>query len=239
MAKKKPASPASAQGIVMDSDTQKCVDCHAQNHAVVDITEQWKASKHAKNGVGCLACHGAAEGDADKWKHEGYTMTHVPTPKDCAVCHEREVKEFDSSHHSKAAEFIGSLDNILGEIAEGGPAANMGCKQCHGSTVKIDANGVPVAGTWPNTGIGRINPDGSKGSCTACHTRHLFSRAQGREPQTCGRCHMGPDHPQIEIYQESKHGIMFTAFRERMALDSRSGSSARPTRSPRPAPPAT
>ena len=24
--------------------------------------------------------------------------------------------------------------------------------------------------TWPNTGIGRINPDGSEGSCTACHS---------------------------------------------------------------------
>ena len=24
--------------------------------------------------------------------------------------------------------------------------------------------------TWPNTGIGRINPDGSEGSCSACHS---------------------------------------------------------------------
>jgi hypothetical protein len=30
---------------------------------------------------------------------------------------------------------------------------------------------------------------------------------------------MGPDHPQIEIYNESKHGIAFYANRERMALD--------------------
>jgi len=31
--------------------------------------------------------------------------------------------------------------------------------------------------TWPNTGIGRVNPDGSAGSCSACHTRHRFSKA--------------------------------------------------------------
>jgi len=30
---------------------------------------------------------------------------------------------------------------------------------------------------------------------------------------------MGPDHPQIEIYNESKHGIAFRASRDRMGLD--------------------
>jgi len=33
---------------------------------------------------------------------------------------------------------------------------------------------------------------------------------------------MGPDHPQIEIYEESKHGIAFHANREKMALDNES-----------------
>lgn len=30
---------------------------------------------------------------------------------------------------------------------------------------------------------------------------------------------LGPDHPQIEIYNESKHGIAFYANRDKMALD--------------------
>ena len=30
---------------------------------------------------------------------------------------------------------------------------------------------------------------------------------------------MGPDHPQIEVYNESKHGIAFYANRDLMALD--------------------
>ena len=46
-------------------------------------------------------------------------------------------------------------------------------------------------------------------TCTACHGRHEFSAAQARTPDTCGKCHMGPDHPQIEIYNESKHGIAY------------------------------
>ncbi len=66
---------------------------------------------------------------------------------------------------------------------------------------------------WPNTGIGRINLDGSRGACTACHSRHDFSPRRAREPESCGKCHLGPDHPQMEIFNESKHGI---AYRDRM-----------------------
>jgi len=142
------------------------------------------------------------------------------------------VEEFISSHHAKAARILGSLDNVLAEVVEGnrgfvtpgfpeGTAASavMGCWQCHGSQVKVLADGKLDAATWPNTGIGRINPDGSEGSCTACHSRHKFSAAQARYPDTCGKCHMGPDHPQKEIYEESKHGIAFFAKIDKMNLD--------------------
>jgi len=37
-------------------------------------------------------------------------------------------------------------------------------------------------------------------------------------PSTCAQCHMGPDHSQIEIYNESKHGIMFAAQRSLINL---------------------
>ena len=68
--------------------------------------------------------------------------------------------------------------------------------------------------TWPNSGVGRFNPDGSLGTCNACHSRHSFSKALARQPDNCGKCHMGPDHPQIEVYNESKHGV---AYRNRLA----------------------
>ncbi len=75
-------------------------------------------------------------------------------------------------------------------------------------------------GTWPNTGIGRLNLDGSKGSCSACHSRHDFSPRRARQPENCGKCHLGPDHPQKEIYEESKHGVAYRDLRETMNLDS-------------------
>ncbi|HPA47873.1 MAG TPA: multiheme c-type cytochrome, partial [bacterium] len=72
----------------------------------------------------------------------------------------------------------------------------------------------------PNTGVGRLNPDGSPGGCSACHQRHNFSRAQARRPRTCGRCHMGHGKPQIHLYEASKHGIAFDANEGLMNLDS-------------------
>jgi hypothetical protein len=87
--------------------------------------------------------------------------------------------------------------------------------------VMKDAEGKPVfdEGTWPNTGIGRINLDGSLGSCSACHSRHDFSPRRARQPENCGKCHLGPDHPQKEIYEESKHGVAYRDLKDWMNLD--------------------
>jgi hypothetical protein len=32
-----------------------------------------------------------------------------------------------------------------------------------------------------------------------------FSKAQARQPEVCSKFHLGPDHPQKEVYEESKH----------------------------------
>jgi hypothetical protein len=89
------------------------------------------------------------------------------------------------------------------------------------SRVKRDGNGRPLlhSSTWPNTGIGRLNLDGSSGSCSACHSRHDFSPRRARQPENCGKCHLGPDHPQKEIYEESKHGVAFRDLHQHMKLD--------------------
>lgn len=87
--------------------------------------------------------------------------------------------------------------------------------------VKKNESGRPVfdTGSWPNTGIGRLNLDGSLGSCSACHSRHDFSPRRARQPENCGKCHLGPDHPQKEIYEESKHGVAYRDLKDKMNLD--------------------
>jgi hypothetical protein len=201
------------------------------------LYQQWGASKHYGANVGCFECHAAEKADTDWLRdgiHDDYVISTIVSPKDCGSCHAKESMEFQNSHHSKAGRIMGSLDNLLAEVVEGNrglvtpmfpggisAAAVNGCWQCHGSIVKVDREtGILDAATWPNTGIGRVNPDGTEGSCTACHSRHDFSSKLARQPENCGKCHLGPDHPQYEIYQESKHGIAYNAHKEEMALDS-------------------
>ncbi len=224
------AAHGQAIGLADLSDiSAECIACHKKTDPV--IYQQWGASKHYRANVACYECHAAEKTDPDAMNHYGYAIATLVSPKDCGRCHSKETAEFMGSHHSKAGRILGSLDNRLAEVVEGdnsfitpgfsmgnSAAAVNGCWQCHGSEVKVLAGGKLDPATWPNSGIGRINPDGSEGSCNACHTRHSFSAAQARHPNTCGKCHMGPDHPQKEIYEESKHGILFAANVDQMNL---------------------
>ena len=196
-----------------------CIGCHSrQNNALV---YEWRASRMGQKGVNCYDCHRAQKGEPDAFEHNGFVISLIVSPKDCGKCHQKQMNQQQGSHHAKAGQILASLDNYLGEVIGGPPAVAAGCMQCHGSQVKVLSGGRLDLATWPNSGIGRINPDGSWGSCTACHTRHAFSVAQARRPDACGKCHLGPDHPQIEVYKESKHGILFDAFQSRMNLDGR------------------
>ncbi len=215
----------------ISDESQACITCHKEKTPA--LYQQWGESKHYRGNVGCYECHKAEATDPDAFDHYTITIATIVSPKDCGKCHAREVVEFTSSHHAKAGRILGSLDNQLAEVVEGNhgfksggfhegnsAAAVNGCWQCHGAEVKVLKGGKLDPATFPNSGIGRINPDGSEGSCNACHSRHSFSAAQARHPNTCGKCHLGPDHPQKEIYEESKHGIAFFANVERMNLGS-------------------
>ena len=218
--------------VTITPENQMCVACHQNRNRALYM--EWERSTHAEESVGCVNCHGADPGDPDAFEHAGTHVSVLVTPKDCSNCHESQFTEFANSHHAKAGEILASLDNVLAEKVAGLPhnkadAVN-GCWQCHGSIIRYrrDADGAILKDSmgrpqldpdsWPNSGMGRLNPDGSKGSCHACHSRHSFEAKLARNPENCGKCHMGPDHPQIEVYEESKHGIAFHANKEHMAL---------------------
>jgi predicted heme/steroid binding protein len=216
------ALPSGAYAEVRLSDASAdCVKCHRKNEFMRAQIAQWERSTHAQAQVGCYECHRAENGDPDMMVHEGYMVSVLVTPKDCARCHVLEAEQFAASRHSHGGDILDSLDNVLGERVEGLAAVVLGCQQCHGAPVEVLPGGTLSPASWPNTGIGRINPDGSLGACSTCHTRHLFSVAVAREPAACGNCHLGPDHPQKEIYEESKHGIAFVANRDQMNLRAR------------------
>jgi cytochrome c553 len=201
-----------------------CTTCHG-NGVLDAIYNDWNNSKHAQVPVTCQDCHGADPTDVDAISHNGYDISVIVSPDDCAVCHDQEAQEFEQSLHSLGAKYYEYLFGkqvlpYLESLIEGGyiirenenithAATLRGCQSCHGTN--MTGKSTDDYTVWPNNGIGRINPDGSMGSCAACHTRHTFSIAEARHPETCGQCHMGPDHPQIEMFMESKHGNIYSA----------------------------
>ncbi len=221
---------------ITDAPAQdECLDCHGLQ--TPGIVEQWEASKHGTVGVTCTDCHHAAANDPSGFDHNDFRVTAVVSPKACESCHPAEVKEFRESLHDEAGLFSLSAYGIVsGEAIDGNvtsgqtknykthfsrESSEAGCLDCHGTVIKVGEDGELI--NWPNVGIGRFNPDGSVGSCSSCHTRHAFSLAQSRKPETCGQCHLGPDHPQREIYEESKHGNLYESNGEEWNWDAPAG----------------
>ncbi|MBK1703820.1 hypothetical protein CKO40_04490 [Halochromatium glycolicum] len=195
---------------------ENCVSCHEKSSP--GLAQQWHDSAHKTAGVNCLDCHQAEAAEPDAIEHEGQVIATIVSPKDCGRCHEKEYEEQAGSVHAEAYAIIRDRIPALAHNVTGAAMQAAGCDQCHGSLVKVRGDGTLDPKTWPNSGIGRINPDGSKGSCSSCHGRHAFSKAQAREPSACVRCHSGPDSPDKEVFEASKHGMLYAAQREQMNL---------------------
>ena len=191
---------------------KNCVECHRAK--TPGIFEDWQTSIHNKVGVDCYKCHRIEEekGLVSKahLEFDKNPICIVVTPNKCATCHPKEAEQYAKSKHANTHEIIWKVDPWLNDGMNNAVERTTGCYACHGTVVKVK-DGKPVPGTWPNVGVGRVNPDGSLGSCSSCHTRHKFSLVEARKPEACDQCHLGPDHPQIEIYNESKHGTIYHA----------------------------
>jgi hypothetical protein len=210
----------------MPKEAVACIECHKMEHP--GIFGDWANSRHANANVTCYDCHKAESFDPDvskehykQYERRDYKygtkeykvpVAAVVTPKDCSRCHPDESKQYARSKHANTHEIIWQIDPWLKKGMNSDFERATGCFHCHGTVLKKTKDGSLDPETWPNVGVGRVNLDGSLGSCTSCHTRHRFSVMEARKPEACGQCHLGPDHPQIEIYMESKHGDIYTAF---------------------------
>src|SRR3984893_14525485 len=220
--RQRPAFETDQPGAAFVKATGRCAECHIRQH--YSVVHEYELSVHAKKGVNCLECHQQVEGQ-QKMEHHGFTLSKALTSANCKGCHPLQYEQFAHSRHaapSWAAVYgeKGNKEHPLTEeqvalaekfhpgsckrpanplvSVEGAPAIQSGCVSCHS--------------------VGRPNADGSIGTCTACHARHTASVKLARLPTTCAQCHMGPDHSQIEIYNESKHGVMFNAQRKMLNL---------------------
>ena len=224
----------------MSEEASKCISCHSKH--TPGIVDSWKLGKMAHASVTCYDCHVVDKSSPMASQCSGIkgTDTYISpmvSSKTCERCHPHEVKEFLQSGHARlssaavvdAKKLNGKLIRLQHDlegakfIGNTGSSTNAsrasGCQMCHGGQVELGPDNKPINNSWPG-GVGHRYPDGSIGNCTVCHTRHQFSVAEARKPEACASCHLGPDHPDIEIYTESKHGQIFLTHGEDWEWDS-------------------
>jgi hypothetical protein len=189
--------------------------------------------------VGCAECHTLNAGKhKDSFEHNGFQVHVVVSPEDCATCHGKEAQQYGENLMAKA---YGNLMNnpVYRQMVEdtnstasfkenkliltkpGSETNADSCLFCHGTVVEVKGlqkretsqgeMSFPILTGWPSQGVGRVNPDGSLGSCAACHSRHGFSIEVARKPYTCSKCHKGPDVPAYPVYEVSKHGSLHSS----------------------------
>ncbi len=192
-----------------------------------------------RTAVGCAECHSLRPKEhADTFEHNGYDIHIVVSPGDCRTCHAQEADQYSRNIMAHAYKnlagnkiyndlertILGGIQRKEGKIAiQPAHAATKAeaCYYCHGTQLKVagqETRNTELAGElvfpkidgWPNQGVGRVNLDGTLGSCAACHTRHQFSIEMARKPYTCKECHVGPDVPVNKVYEASKHGNIFS-----------------------------
>jgi len=171
---------------------QQCVDCHKT--VTPKIVSDWQVSKHSQMGIECSICHGDQHTSA-----QDVNKVQIPTPDTCATCHDARVREFKDGKHAFAWAAMKAMPT-----AHAQPIALMegmkGCGGCHKIGLKTEAEIQELKKQGAGFGVA---------SCDACHTRHIFSVQEARQPQACQTCHMGFDHPQWEMYSASKHGVRY------------------------------
>jgi predicted CXXCH cytochrome family protein len=174
------------------SIAQNCVNCHTK--ITPGIVTDWELSKHSANDVICSDCHGS-----DHNSPKNVDLVDMPTPEVCATCHETQVNQYSKGKHALGWASMNAMPTIHMQpmaLTEG----MKGCGSCHKIGLKSEEQ------------IKQLKADGQQygvASCDACHTRHLFSLEEARQPQACQTCHMGFDHPQWEMYSGSKHGVRY------------------------------
>ncbi|MBZ0289774.1 MAG: nitrate reductase, partial [Anaerolineae bacterium] len=188
-----------------------CVTCHRQT--TPGIVEQYSLSSMAAANVTCQNCHEVNADYPGAVEHEGTFVLSTPTTAKCETCHASEVAQFNQSRHSLPAyvAMVGEddIDPQFLEMYHAISEVEFGPNQLRNALFDIEGPDVTRFACESCHNVGRPAADNSIGQCQKCHIRHEFSLTQARKPETCNNCHIGPDHPQWEIYEESAHGIAY------------------------------
>ena len=181
---------------------QSCQSCHEKE--TPQITRIWKTSAHAKIGVGCEECHGK-DYDANHGEEGKKTVADASV---CARCHSEAAKKHFSGKHGIGFRAGKACTRKLEQT----PEIRKGCNDCHEKGSSLPAQNAECSRFLAQT------PEMQRQGCTSCHkievrcdschTSHDTDLNIVQDPAVCGTCHMGPDHPQYEMWESSRHGVM-------------------------------
>jgi hypothetical protein len=192
------------------NSTDSCVECHRK--ASPGIVQQFGYSSMAAAKVSCLNCHGVPADYPGAEQHEGVYVLRTPTTAMCEKCHQPEVAQYNQSRHGitawVAVEGSQALPANLLAVYQSIPEGQFSPDKSRNAIAALEGKDVTRFACDNCHAIGKPAEDQSVGQCQKCHLRHEFSLEQARKPETCNNCHIGPDHPQWEIFTESPHGIM-------------------------------
>jgi hypothetical protein len=207
-----PAATAGAARVdALANSTDECVVCHRRT--TPGIVDQFGHSTMAGAEVRCQDCHEVKADYPGAVEHEGAYVLNSPTTAMCQKCHQQEAAQYNQSRHGLPAyvAYAGSQDlppNLLAQY-EAIPEGSFAPDKARNALFALEGPEVTRFACQSCHDIGKPSADESVGQCKKCHLRHEFSLEQARKPETCNFCHIGPDHPQWEIYQESPHGIAY------------------------------
>jgi hypothetical protein len=191
-----------------------CVTCH--RNTTPGIVEQFGHSTMAAANVRCEDCHEVTSDYPAAVEHEGTYVLASPTTAMCQTCHETEVAQYNASRHGLPAYTAVFGTEGLSEahlaMYEAIPEGSFAPDKSRNAIAALEGPDMTRFTCESCHNVGRPAADGSVGQCQKCHLRHEFSLEQARRPETCNACHIGPDHPQWEIYQESPHGIAYATM---------------------------
>lgn len=207
------------------NSNNECVVCHRKT--TPGIVEQYGHSTMAGAEVKCEDCHQVAAEYPGAEEHEGVYILASPTTAMCEDCHQAEVAQYNASRHGIPAyvAFAGAQDLDEGLLAmyQSIPEGTYNPDRSRNEIYHLEGPEITRFACEACHNIGRPAEDGSVGQCQKCHLRHEFSLEQARKPETCNACHIGPDHPQFEIYTESPHGIAYATGGDDWGWDTEPG----------------
>jgi hypothetical protein len=220
------ATPAERQQIdALARSENECIQCHRDE--TPGIIEQYGTSTMAVADVVCQDCHEVKAGYPGSVEHEDTHVLGSPSTAMCNECHEEQVAQFNASRHGLPAYVamtgIEPLTDDQRTLYESIPEGGYQPDKLRNALYQIEGPAVTRFACHGCHDIGQPHPDGSVGQCQECHLRHFFSLEQARKPETCNACHIGPDHPQWEIYHESPHGIAYATGGENWGWEAEPG----------------